>query len=98
MIFMADCFYGYYHGTHVEHGAKKCGCIGGLLDFGDKDPIYFLTVEESVHTIATPLDVSKFNSLTSKPGWDDMLRQAAGEFGIDLTGLTPNWTVGILYL
>lgn len=79
------------------HTETACDCTVGLYGY-DENLGYFLAVEESLHTAmwaeVVPLKTEDFEV---KPAWDESLRLAAEEFGIDLTGLQPGWHLVCLY-
>jgi hypothetical protein len=57
-----------------------------------------LAVEESLHEAEWDEVVSlKPEDFEAKPEWDEKLRQAALEFGIDLDGLQASWHLVCLY-
>ena len=79
------------------HTKRKCGCIGGIYGY-DENLGHFLAIEESLHTAEWDEVVSlKPEDFEVKPEWNEMLHQAALEFGIDLDGLQPSWHLACLY-
>lgn len=80
--------------THLK---KANGCIGGLYGY-DENLGFFLAVEESLHEV----EWDKKKRLIQKdfeiqPTWNEQLRQAAEEFGLDVTGLESSWYLVSLY-
>lgn len=82
------------------HIKSAHGCTVSLYGY-DGSLGYFLAVEESLQKaewdIVKSIDLIELGVQSLQRPWDEMLRRAANEFGIDLTGLTSGWHLVCLY-
>lgn len=82
------------------HTKSAHGCTVGIHGY-DENLGYFLAVEESLYaaewdTVKT-IDIIDLGVKSLERPWDEMLRSAASEFGIDLSGLASGWHLVCLY-
>ena len=82
------------------HIKSSHGCTVNL--YGSSGSLgYFLAVEESLQKAAwdtvKPVDLIELGVQSLQKPWNGMLRLAAAEFGIDITGLPLGWHLVCLY-
>jgi hypothetical protein len=82
------------------HTESTHGCTVDIYGY-DENLGYFLAVEESLctaewNTVKT-IDLIDLGVQSLERPWNEMLRDAASEFGIDLTGLSLGWHLVCLY-
>ena len=83
-----------------SHTKSAHGCTVDLYGYSENLG-YFLAVEESLYTAAwdtvKTIDIIELSAKPIDLHWDEMLHNAANEFGIDIAELALGWHLVCLY-